>query len=250
LAVGLASCAEAEITYGYYVYQSGEIVYEFQIEAADVPAVGGGSGMEYTSAQILEIAKTIFGAYGYETDVEGNILYAWRYFESRTDYNIFYGVTGDEAPDEYDENFYKEGGVFFEEYVYKMRTQFADIEEIVAQCANSGLFGTDGLTSPEEIAFIENVRLDILAFDYTLFSYVYIYGTYYDSIDSNADEKIFDAETGLNEHIFYLDYDTKGRVVELRQRVPNLFVWVLSAAGVSVFVALAGLGVAAALKKK
>jgi hypothetical protein len=194
----------------------------------------------YTAETICLIAEVIFESADYAAEIrEGNVVYAERYFESRTDWNIYYGITGDEPPDEYDEDFYKVGGVFFDEYISKGASPFDDIEEIIASVLDSGILDAIGDGSDFDAALIAMIRDDLAVLDYELFTYVYKYNTYLDSVKFNADAASFDAETGLHTFTFFMNHETKGRIIESRQRVPNVTVWFLTAAGAAVLVILA-----------
>jgi hypothetical protein len=242
LSLVLASCGKAEITYAFYVFQSGEIYQTIEVkideESLDV--------MGYDAKIICLITKLIFESADYYAEiVEGeNIVYAERYFESRTDWNIYYGISGDEAPDEYDENFYKVGGVFFDEYISKGASPFGDIEEIIASVVDSEILEAIGAAREYDAAVIAMIRDDLIELDYTLFTYVYRYSTYLDSVKfKDADEAGFDEETGLNSFTFFMNHETKGRIIESSQRVPNIEAWFLTAAGAAVLVVLAVYGI-------
>jgi hypothetical protein len=246
LSLSLASCAKTGITYGLYIYQSGEIVqaFEVKIDADSLQNTG------YDAETVCKIVEIVFQSNLYATEIrENNVVYAERYFESRTDYNIFYGITGDEPADEYDENFYRVGGVFFDTYVSKGESVFGGIEEIIASVRQSGFLNPTGEISAKDEALISMIKDELLTLDYELFTYVYKYNTYLDSVDFNADEKSFDAETGLHIFTFFMDHSTKGRIIESEQRVSNIAAWFLTAAGISALVVLAVYGIGAAAKK-
>jgi hypothetical protein len=251
----LASCAEAEITYSYSVYQSGEIVQSFEVkidEESLKTAFPDEENLKAYAAYIRDTVKIIFEDISYAAEIrKDGTVYAERYFESRTDFNIFYGITGDEPPDAYDESFYKVGGVFFDTYVTKTESVFGDIEDVIADVRDEGSYlNPTGEVSEQDRAVIEKIKDDILLIDYELFTYVFKYNTYLDSLDMNADVKELNEETGMHTFTFFMDHETKGRVIEYTQRVPNVTAWFLTAAGVSVLVVLTVYGISAVLKMR
>jgi hypothetical protein len=246
LLLSLASCAEAEISYGFYVFQSGEIV-----QAIDVKIDGETvRNTNYDAAMICEIVGRILESADYAVEIYvDNVVHAERYFESRTDWNIYYGITGDEAPDEYDEDFYKVGGVFFDEYISKGPSPFADIEDIIADLRKSQLLNPTGEIDEDYSAFLAMIRDDLAVLDYELFTYVYTYNTYLDSVKfKDVDETSFDEKTGLHTFTFVMDHNSKGRIIESSQKIPNVKVWFLTAAGVAVVVVLAVYGISFLVK--
>ncbi|MDR1906143.1 MAG: hypothetical protein LBQ27_04405 [Clostridiales bacterium] len=216
----LNSCADATVTYGVYYFPSGEMYFEYAVEIDETTI----NDSTYNGEMIIAIASDIFAAYGYETYVDEerpNIVYAWEYYESRTEYNIKNGITGDELPDEYDENFFKVGGLFYNNYVSRQQTVFKDVDLIV----QSVIDNIPAIYQDLGEEFVEKLRNDIMNIRYDTLLYVFKYETGYKSIESDADRKEIDEETGLYAHIYEMQYADIGRTIELKSASPNYTTW-------------------------
>ena len=225
-ALFLGACGDATITYGVYNYQSGEIVQEFTVEIG-----------ESNPKEVAELVGVILQAYGYEVEVENYTVTAARYFESRTDYDIYYGITGDEPYESQGEDYYKEGGVFYNKYITKMQTVFANIEKEVTSGYAGIMSDIEGLQENEVIKLIRDYADKIEELEYDALKYVFIYGTYYRSLDSDADIKSYDRESGLYLHTFEMQGAERTRTITLIQSGANYLTWAALALGAALVVA-------------
>ncbi|MDR3292866.1 MAG: hypothetical protein LBT20_02040 [Clostridiales bacterium] len=254
LIFSLSSCVEATIEYGEYHFSDGSIYQLITVtfDPATIPNDGTAYGsydaesltgfikeaLELLDFEVIKEENTDGGENADGTKAMGETverveINGLRYFESLTEYYIYFGITGDEKYEkstaEKDED---KSNALFNYYKTKRRTVFAEIDERAQYFAEEfAKKGGDAFSYPN---IYDQIASDIKDIDFRAFSYVYRYETYLDSIDMDADEKGIDTETGLNTFIYRIDYDTRDREIEITRRSANYIVWVTVAAGASV----------------
>ena len=191
-----------------YMLAIAGIYFEFDITFDDDFYTGIGTVEDnvFTPSPIIENIKSVFVAAGYVTHADSlnGRLVAHMEFDTLTDYYIAIGATGYDVSESNGE---ENNTLFYRTRTVKSQTPFASINN------ESSLVGK-----------IYSMIKDTGA-DENEISLVYVYGTPYKVVDTDADLKERNEDRNIYMHTFYVTPNTCDREITLIQRNPNVVGW-------------------------
>jgi len=205
IALSLCLSACATVTEKRVQYPDGSILLSTTIELDSGKFVYTG----YTAGEVLEVLDAIFSAMGrtVEIDADNYSVCGYIVFDSLSQYYEYYGINSGEQ-------IINAENLFFDIYERTSDSTFknakAKVEAII-----------DG---HKDLPLIKNYYNDIINMEYETLCFIYIYGTPYKSVSSNADDVVHDRETAIYLHYWnFNDYENDIIVLKIRQ--PNVSVW-------------------------